>query len=111
MPTEGLLHGPGFSSGTNNDMRINREEMFAPCLLSSRSLSYDEALQTGERHQFGLDRWHRDPDLARATHFRRNAEIGCVMVNLANGGHGLSRPIRGPGRQLLRAARAGQLRG
>ena len=43
-PTEGYFMAPAVFAGTRNDMRINREEMFAPITCVIRAGGYDEAL-------------------------------------------------------------------
>lgn len=51
---QGDYMSPGVFVGTNNDMRINREEMFGPlaCVISVDS--YEEALHVVNDTNFGL---------------------------------------------------------
>ena len=42
--TEGYYMAPAVFAGTRNEMRINREEMFAPITCVIKADSYDEAL-------------------------------------------------------------------
>ena len=97
MPTEGFYMSPGVFINTNNDMRINREEMFAPLAAVIKVGSYDEALATLNDTNFGLTAGIMTNSLARATHFRRNAQAGCVMVNLATAGTDYHVPFGGRG--------------
>ena len=97
MPTEGYYMAPGLFINSNNDMRINREEMFAPLTAVIKVDSYDEALTTLNDTNFGLTAGIMTQNLARATHFRRNAKSGCVMVNLATAGTDYHVPFGGRG--------------
>ncbi len=95
--TEGYYMSPGVFVGTNNDMRINREEMFAPLACVIPVASYDEALHVVNDTNFGLTAGIVTTNLARATHFRRNAQSGCVMVNLPTAGTDYHVPFGGRG--------------
>ena len=97
MPTEGYYMSPGVFVGTHNDMRINREEMFAPLACVIPVDSYDEALHVVNDTNFGLTAGIVTTNLARATHFRRNAQSGCVMVNLPTAGTDYHVPFGGRG--------------
>ncbi|HSF94419.1 MAG TPA: aldehyde dehydrogenase family protein [Thermohalobaculum sp.] len=96
-PTEGYYMAPCVFAGTRNDMRVNREEMFAPVACVIKVGSYDEALATVNDTNFGLTSGIVTRSLARATHFRRNARTGCVMVNLATAGTDYHVPFGGRG--------------
>ena len=97
MPTDGYYMSPGVFVGTNNDMRINREEMFAPLACVIPVAGYDEALHIVNDTNFGLTSGIVTTNLARATHFRRNAKTGCVMVNLPTAGTDYHVPFGGRG--------------
>ncbi|MEO9896506.1 MAG: aldehyde dehydrogenase family protein [Paracoccaceae bacterium] len=97
MPTDGYYMSPGVFVGTTNDMRINREEMFAPLACVIPVASYDEALHVVNDTNFGLTAGIVTTNLARATHFRRNAQAGCVMVNLPTAGTDYHVPFGGRG--------------
>ncbi len=88
---------PGLFINSTNNMRINREEMFAPLAAVIKVDSYEEALHTVNDTNFGLTSGIVTTDLARATHFRRNARTGCVMVNLATAGTDYHVPFGGRG--------------
>ncbi len=96
-PTEGYYMAPAVFAGTRNEMRINREEMFAPIACVIKVNSYDEALATVNDTNFGLTSGIVTRSLARATHFRRNARTGCVMVNLPTAGTDYHVPFGGRG--------------
>ena len=97
METEGYYMSPGVFLTTTNAMRINREEMFAPLAAVIRVGSYDEALATVNDTNFGLTSGIVTRDLARATHFRRNARTGVVTVNLPTAGTDYHVPFGGRG--------------
>ncbi|MEM1079298.1 MAG: aldehyde dehydrogenase family protein [Pseudomonadota bacterium] len=95
--TEGYFMAPGVFLNTNNSMRINREEMFAPLTSVIKVGSYDEALSTVNDTRFGLTSGIVTRSLARATHFRRNARTGVVTVNLPTAGTDYHVPFGGRG--------------
>ncbi len=97
MPHDGYYMSPGVFLNTTNDMRINREEMFAPLTSVIKVDSYDEALATVNDTNFGLTSGIVTRDLARATHFRRNARTGVVTVNLPTAGTDYHVPFGGRG--------------
>jgi len=97
MPHEGYYMSPGVFIGTTNDMRINREEMFAPLTSVIKVGSYDEALAVVNDTNFGLTSGIVTQNLARATHFRRGARTGVVTVNLPTAGTDYHVPFGGRG--------------
>ena len=97
MPQDGFYMSPGVFLGTTNDMRINREEMFAPLTSVIRVGGYEEALAIVNDTNFGLTSGIVTRDLARATHFRRNARTGVVTVNLPTAGTDYHVPFGGRG--------------
>ncbi len=86
MPHEGYYMSPGVFLNSTNDMRINREEMFAPLTAVIKVSGYDEALNVVNDTNFGLTSGIVTTSLARANHFRRNAQTGVVTVNLPTAG-------------------------
>ena len=97
MPHDGFYMSPGVFLNTRNDMRINREEMFAPLTSVIKVGSYEEALSTVNDTNFGLTSGIVTQSLARATHFRRNARTGVVTVNLPTAGTDYHVPFGGRG--------------
>ncbi len=95
--TPGHYMAPAVLAGTRNDMRINREEMFAPITCVIRAGSYDEALAIANDSAFGLTAGIMTRSLARASHFRANMRAGCVMVNLPAAGTDYHVPFGGRG--------------
>jgi len=96
-PTQGYFMSPAVFSGTRNDMRINKEEMFAPVTCVIKAGSYDEALAVANDSEFGLTAGIMTGSLARAAHFRANMRAGCVMVNLPTAGTDYHVPFGGRG--------------
>ena len=94
---DGFYMAPCLVAGTQNDWRVNREEMFAPIACIMRAGSYDEALNIVNDTPFGLTAGIITKSLARASHFRRNADTGCVMVNLPTAGTDYHVPFGGRG--------------
>jgi aldehyde dehydrogenase (NAD+) len=97
MAHDGHYMAPCVVAGTRNDWRINREEMFAPIACVIRAGSYDEALALSNDTHFGLTAGIMTQSLARASDFRRRAETGVVMVNLATAGTDYHVPFGGRG--------------
>jgi len=83
---EGFYLQPALFTGTTNDMRINREEIFGPVASVIRVKNYDEALAVANDTNFGLSAGIATTSLKYASHFKRNAEAGMVMVNLPTAG-------------------------
>lgn len=97
LETEGYYLTPALFTGTRNDMRVNREEMFAPIACVIEAGGYDEALAIANDTEFGLTAGIVTRSLARANHFRRNVKTGCVMVNLPTAGTDYHVPFGGRG--------------
>lgn len=95
--TEGYYMAPAVFAGTRNDMRINREEMFAPITCVIKAGGYSEALDIANDSEFGLTAGIMTTSLARANHFRANMRAGCVMVNLPTAGTDYHVPFGGRG--------------
>ncbi len=94
---DGYYMSPGVFVNTNNTMRINREEMFAPLTSVLKVDSYGEALTIVNDTNFGLTSGIVTQNLARATHFRRHARTGVVTVNLPTAGTDYHVPFGGRG--------------
>jgi aldehyde dehydrogenase (NAD+) len=95
--TQGFFMAPGVFLNTRNDMRINREEMFAPLTSVIKVDGYEEALAVVNDTNFGLTSGIVTQNLARANHFRRHAKTGVVTVNLPTAGTDYHVPFGGRG--------------
>jgi aldehyde dehydrogenase (NAD+) len=67
-------------------MRICREEIFGPVAAVVRTKDYDEALALANDTPFGLTAGICTTSLKHATHFKRQAQAGMVMVNVPTAG-------------------------
>jgi aldehyde dehydrogenase (NAD+) len=77
---------PALFTETTNAMRVNREEIFGPVATVIRAKGYDEALAIANDTGFGLSGGIVTRSLKHASHFKRHAEVGMVMVNLPTAG-------------------------
>jgi acyl-CoA reductase-like NAD-dependent aldehyde dehydrogenase len=84
--TEGYFMAPALFTDSSPAMRINREEIFGPVASIIRVKNYEEALATANDTAFGLSAGIATTSLKHATHFKRHAQAGMVMVNLPTAG-------------------------
>ena len=84
--TPGFYLQPALFTDASNDMRISREEIFGPVASVIRVKNYEEALHVANDTEFGLSSGICTTSLKHATHYKRNAEAGMVMVNLPTAG-------------------------
>ncbi len=85
-PTPGHYLAPALFTEATNAMAIAREEIFGPVACVIRVRDYDEGLAVANDTDFGLSAGICTTSLRHATHFRRHAETGMVMVNLPTAG-------------------------
>lgn len=95
MDTEGFYMSPTLFGSTNNQMRINREEIFGPVSCVIKVDDYDEALAVSNDSDFGLTAGIMTTSLKHAAHFKRHSQSGCVMVNLPTAGTDYHVPFGG----------------
>ncbi|WP_375600097.1 aldehyde dehydrogenase family protein [Devosia sp. Naph2] len=93
--TEGHFLQPALFVGATNQMRIAREEIFGPVAAVIKVKDYEEALATANDTEFGLSAGIVTTSLKYATHFKRNAEAGMVMVNVPTAGVDFHVPFGG----------------
>jgi alpha-ketoglutaric semialdehyde dehydrogenase len=93
--TEGYFLQPALFTGVTNQMRIAREEIFGPVAAVIKVKDYEEALATANDTEFGLSAGIVTTSLKYATHFKRNAEAGMVMVNVPTAGVDFHVPFGG----------------
>jgi aldehyde dehydrogenase (NAD+) len=84
--TEGYYLAPALFTEAHNAMRIAREEIFGPVAAVIRARGYDEALALANDTEFGLCAGVVTTSLKHASHFKRHAQAGMVMVNLPTAG-------------------------
>jgi acyl-CoA reductase-like NAD-dependent aldehyde dehydrogenase len=83
---QGHYLAPALFTDSTNAMRISREEVFGPVANVVRVRDYDEALAVANDTEFGLSSGICTTSLRHATHFRRHAQSGMVMVNAPTAG-------------------------
>ncbi|UDF28524.1 UNVERIFIED_ORG: aldehyde dehydrogenase family protein [Roseateles sp. XES5] len=93
--TPGFYLQPALFTEATNAMRISREEIFGPVAAVIRVKDYEEALAVANDTPFGLSSGIATTSLKHATHFKRNAEAGMVMVNLPTAGVDFHVPFGG----------------
>lgn len=86
LENEGYYLAPALFSETSAAMRINREEVFGPVASVIRVKNYEEALAVANDTSFGLAAGIATTSLKHASHFKRHAQAGMVMVNLPTAG-------------------------
>ena len=93
--TDGYFLQPTLFTEATNSMRISSEEIFGPVAAVIRVKDYEEALATANDTEFGLSAGIVTTSLKYATHFKRNAEAGMVMVNVPTAGVDFHVPFGG----------------
>jgi len=82
----GFYMRPALITESAPQMRINREEVFGPVVSVTRVRDYEEALAQANDTPFGLSAGIATTSLKHATHFKRHAQAGMVMVNVPTAG-------------------------
>jgi aldehyde dehydrogenase (NAD+) len=93
--TKGFFLQPALLTGATNTMRSSREEIFGPVASVIRVRDYDQALATANDTEFGLTAGICTTSLRLATHFKRHAQAGMVMVNVPTAGVDFHVPFGG----------------
>ena len=86
---------PTLFASSSNEMRINREEIFGPIAAVQCVASYDEALHVANDTNYGLSGGIITSDINRQRHFRDNAQVGMVQINLPTAGMDFHAPFTG----------------
>jgi alpha-ketoglutaric semialdehyde dehydrogenase len=84
--TDGYYMAPALFVDAKNSMRISREEIFGPVACVIRAQNYDEALAVANDTDTGLSSGIVTTSLKHASHFKRHAQAGMIMVNLPTAG-------------------------
>ncbi|MDF1749181.1 MAG: aldehyde dehydrogenase family protein [Alphaproteobacteria bacterium] len=95
LAQDGFYMAPALISESTNDMAFNREELFGPIAAVQRIETYEEGLKIANDTDYGLVAGLFTASLARATHFRRHIQTGCVTVNLPTAGTDYHVPFGG----------------
>ena len=105
---KGYYLNPTLFTNSNNQMRVNREEMFGPVACVQKISSYDEGLAMVNDTDYGLTAGIITQSLARASDFKRKAQSGCVMVNLPTAGTDYHVPFGGRKKSSFGSREQGQ---
>jgi len=97
LKKEGYYMRPALFGETENNMRINREEIFGPIASLIRATDYEQALELANDTEFGLCAGICTSSLKKAEHFKRYSQSGMVMVNLPTAGVDYHVPFGGRG--------------
>ena len=92
---KGYYIKPTLFVDTNNDMKVNCEEVFGPMACVIKARDYDHALEMSNDSEFGLTSGIITQSLARSAHFKKHSKSGCVMVNLPTAGTDYHVPFGG----------------
>ena len=84
--TEGYYMAPAMFTETTPEMTINRDEIFGPIATIIQASGYEEALAIANGTAYGLSAGIVTTSLKHASHFKRHAQSGLVMVNLPTAG-------------------------
>ncbi|MBR7777264.1 aldehyde dehydrogenase family protein [Undibacterium rugosum] len=84
--TDGYFLNPALFVDCDPSMRHTREEIFGPVASVIPAKNYEHALQLANDTEFGLTAGICTTSLKYATHFRRHARAGMVMVNVPTAG-------------------------
>lgn len=84
--TPGWYMAPAPFTESTPAMRINQEEVFGPVESGIRVRDYDEARGIANDTVLGLTAGIATTSLKHAAHFKRDAQVGMVMVNLPTAG-------------------------
>ena len=93
--SKGFYMTPALLLNSTNDMKINRDEVFGPIACVIKVADYEEALTTLNDTEYGLTAGVVTQSLREASHFKRHAKTGCVMVNLPTAGTDYHVPFGG----------------
>jgi alpha-ketoglutaric semialdehyde dehydrogenase len=85
LESRGYYMRPALVAAKPTD-RISREEIFGPVASVMQADNYEHALQLANDTEFGLCAGICTTSLKYATHFKRHAQAGMVMVNLPTAG-------------------------
>ncbi|MFI8607843.1 aldehyde dehydrogenase family protein [Pseudomonas sp. NPDC077649] len=93
--TPGYYLSPALIVDTDNQMRINREEVFGPVASVIRVKDYEEAIAVANDTEFGLSSGICTTSLKHASDFKERSTAGMVMVNVPTAGVDYHAPFGG----------------
>ena len=77
----GPMFDPAILTGTTPDMRVEREEVFAPVITVTRYTGFDDALARASRSTYGMQLGVFTRDMGRILKAFEESEVGGVVVN------------------------------
>lgn len=80
---KGYFVGPTIFDNVTTDMKIWKDEIFAPVLSVVRAESLEEAVEVSNKSEFGNGSCLYTSDAAAVRYYRENIESGMLGVNLA----------------------------
>jgi NAD-dependent aldehyde dehydrogenases len=80
-PPQGTIFPPGLLAGTTPDMRVNKEEAFAPFITVTPYEEFPDALRLANDTDYGLQMGVFTRDMNAILMAFRNAEVGGLQVN------------------------------
>jgi aldehyde dehydrogenase (NAD+) len=83
---QGFYLQPALFTQVASTMRIAREEVFGPVAAVVKVKDYEEAKAVANDTEYGLSAGICTTSLKYASDFKRNSEVGMVMVNLPTAG-------------------------
>ena len=84
--TDGYFLSPALFTDCDTAMRHTREEIFGPVASVIPARNYEHALELANDTEFGLTAGICTGSLKHASHFKRHARVGMVMVNVPTAG-------------------------
>ena len=84
--SKGYYLTPALFTEATPEMRVAREEIFGPVACVIRARNYAAALEMANDTEFGLSSGIVTTSLKLASHFKRHAQAGMVMVNAPTAG-------------------------
>jgi acyl-CoA reductase-like NAD-dependent aldehyde dehydrogenase len=80
-PPEGPLFSPAILTGTTPEMRVNREEAFAPFITVTSYDKFEEAIGLASATEYGLQMGVFTRDISRVFSAFEMSEMGGIMIN------------------------------
>ncbi|MEP4051161.1 MAG: aldehyde dehydrogenase family protein [Litorimonas sp.] len=84
--TPGFYMAPALFTDTDNNWRINQEEVFGPVATTIRASDLDHAISIANDTAFGLSAGLCSQSLSATRRFKQESQAGMVMVNLPTAG-------------------------
>jgi len=78
---EGTRFAPTVLEGTKPEMRVNREEIFAPLISLVPYDTFEDAIREANAGEYGLQVGIFTQDITRALHAFDEMNVGCVQIN------------------------------